>query len=67
MKRPGYGAEPHGVSDHKALQPGATDDDEGPDPERMDVETDGQEAFDAMWADGDTVSPDGYLDRPLAP
>lgn len=37
------------------------------DPERMDVAPDGQEAFDAMWRDGETVTPDGYLDRPLTP
>lgn len=49
----------------KAMQPGVVHVDG--DPERMDIDVDGQEAFDAMWRDGETVTPDGYLDRPLAP
>ncbi len=35
------------------------------DPEFMTVEDDGTEVFDQMWNDGETVTPDGYLHRPL--
>jgi hypothetical protein len=30
------------------------------DPEYMTLEEDGQEAFDAMWQEGDTITSDGY-------
>lgn len=30
------------------------------DPEYMDLEYDGQDSFDEMWLDGDTVTRDGY-------
>ncbi len=29
------------------------------------MDPDDQVAFDAMWAEGDTITADGYLDRPL--
>lgn len=48
----------------KWLQPEVGHESPGGDPAYMTVEEDGQEAYDAMWADGDTPSPDGYLDRP---
>lgn len=31
------------------------------DPEQMTIEEDGQEAFDQMWVEGDTVTEDGYV------
>lgn len=35
------------------------------DPEYMTLEDNGQESFDSMWQEGDTINEDGYLLRPL--
>ncbi len=33
------------------------------DPEYMTPEIDGQQAFDDIWEEGDTITPDGYLNE----